>query len=631
MLKANFDYSLNNIPIPPRTTYIKTLIARTEDFIQRLRWKVFFFLKDDDDETNSKPTYGFRTDKAAPPQTELLNFERDLVTAITNIKFSNYKNEFQKQLSQDIRKLHASTNLFVPADKTNNIYEIDTKSYNKLLHDNVTSHYAKCTSDAENTINRQAAKIVRKLEIENRVERIAKKDAYVTLKDHKDNFQSKTKCRLINPMKTNIGKISKIILDEANTTIRDTTKLNQWTSTNDVTAWFNELDKNKHLRFIQLDIVEFYPSIGKKVFNDALQFASTIHNFSQIELDALNNARLSLLHYDNTTWQKKTGLFDTTMGAFDGAEVAELIGLFLLYKFEQEFPQLNFGLYRDDGLGVHTKLPGPVATRTTKRISEFFKTYGFSITICMNLTAVDFLDITLDLDSKEHWPYRKPNSSIQYINSKSNHPPHIIKQIPLNVNSRLSNISSNEKLFDKAKQPYESALKTSGHSHKLNFIKTDSAPKNKNRKRKIIWFNPPYNAAITTNFGKTFLNLISKHFPKTCKLNKIINRNTIKLSYCCTSNMGNIIKSHNNKILKAATKENEEASCNCNKTNKPKCPLKGNCQANNIIYEATVNTSNQSVNYIGSTANTFKIRYASHKSSFKNIDKRNCTQLFKFI
>ena len=319
------------------------------------------------------------------------------------------------------------------------------------------------------------------------------------------------------------------------------------------------------------------------------------------------------------------------MGAFDGAEVAELIGLFLLYKFEQEFPQLNFGLYRDDGLGVHAKLPGPVATRTTKRISEFFKTYGFSITICMNLTAVDFLDITLDLDSKEHWPYRKPNSSIQYINSKSNHPPHIIKQIPLNVNSRLSNISSNEKLFDKAKQPYESALKTSGHSHKLNFIKTDSAPKNKNRKRKIIWFNPPYNAAITTNFGKTFLNLISKHFPKTCKLNKIINRNTVKLSYCCTSNIGSIIKSHNNKILKTATKENEEAPCNCNKTNKPKCPLKGNCQASNIVYEATIHSSNQTAVYIGSTANTFKTRFRNHKSSFK-INERKCsTQLSKFV
>ena len=432
-------------------------------------------------------------------------------------------------------------------------------------------------------------------------------------------------------MKTNIGKISKIILDEANATIRNTMNLNQWTSTNDVTVWFNELERNKHLRFMQLDIVEFYPSIGHKVFNDALKFASTIHKFSQIEMDALNNARLSLLHHNNDIWQKKTGLFDTTMGAFDGAEVAELIGLFLLYNFEQEFPQLNFGLYRDDGLGVHTKLPGPAATYTTKKISEFFKKHGFSITVHMNLTVVDFLDITLNIDSKEHWPYRKPNSSIQYVNSKSNHPPHIIKQIPLNVNSRLSNLSSNETLFDKAKQPYESALKTSGYNHNLNFIKTNPAPKNKNRKRKIIWFNPPYNAAITTNFGKTFLNLISKHFPKTCKLYKIINRNTIKLSYSCTSNMGNIIKSHNNTILMAATKENKEASCNCNKSNKPKCPLKGNCQANNIIYEATINSSNQTAVYIGSTANTFKTRYAGHKTSFKNREKGNSTQLSKFV
>ena len=171
-------------------------------------------------------------------------------------------------------------------------------------------------------------------------------------------------------MKSNIGRISKIILAEANTKIRESTNLKQWTSTNDVIKWFDDLDNNKHLRFIQLDIVEFYPSISKKVFNDALEFASNIHTFSPIERDALNNARLSLLHHDNDIWQKKSGLFDTTMGAFDGAEVAELIGLFLLTKFEKEFPQLNFGLYRDDGLGVHTTLPGPEATRTTKKIAD---------------------------------------------------------------------------------------------------------------------------------------------------------------------------------------------------------------------------------------------------------------------
>ena len=55
-----------------------------------------------------------------------------------------------------------STNLFVPADKTNNIYEMDTISYNKLLHDNVTSNYAKCHSEIESSINKQAAGIVKK-------------------------------------------------------------------------------------------------------------------------------------------------------------------------------------------------------------------------------------------------------------------------------------------------------------------------------------------------------------------------------------------------------------------------------------------------------------------------------------
>ena len=54
---------------------------------------------------------------------------------------------------------------------------------------------------------------------------------------------------------------------------------------------------------------------------------------------------------------------------------------------------------------------------------------------------------------------------------------------------------------------------------------------NKQRKRKIIWHNPPYSANIKTNIGKTFLNLIkNKHFPKTNKLQKIFNRNTVKIS-----------------------------------------------------------------------------------------------------
>ena len=42
MIKFNLGYSLKNIPIPPRNSYLKTLIVQTENFIKRLRWRVFW-------------------------------------------------------------------------------------------------------------------------------------------------------------------------------------------------------------------------------------------------------------------------------------------------------------------------------------------------------------------------------------------------------------------------------------------------------------------------------------------------------------------------------------------------------------------------------------------------------------
>ena len=98
-----------------------------------------------------------------------------------------------------------------------------------------------------------------------------------------------------------------------------------------------------------------------------------------------------------------------------------------------------------------------------------------------------------------------------YINTSSNHPRSIIKQIPTSVSHRLSDNSANEEIFNKAKTEYENALKTSGHTADLEF--NPNRPKKRNRKRNIIWFNPPFNKNIKTNIGKTFLKLIDKHFP----------------------------------------------------------------------------------------------------------------------
>ena len=87
--------------------------------------------------------------------------------------------------------------------------------------------------------------------------------------------------------------------------------------------------------------------------------------------------------------------------------------------------------------------------------------------------------------------------------------------------------------------------------------------------------------------GAKFLKLVSKHFPPSNPLSKIINRRTVKMSYRCTENMSKIISAHNSKIIREQKNE-EERKCSC--INKEDCPLGGQCLIKDIIYQATVTT-----------------------------------------
>ena len=62
---------------------------------------------------------------------------------------------------------------------------------------------------------------------DDRTECIAKNNAFVTMKDHKRNFRSATPCRLINPCKSELGKICKIILENINKTLIERLNANQ--------------------------------------------------------------------------------------------------------------------------------------------------------------------------------------------------------------------------------------------------------------------------------------------------------------------------------------------------------------------------------------------------------------------
>ena len=154
---------------------------------------------------------------------------------------------------------------------------------------------------------------------------------------------------------------------------------------------------------------------------------------------------------------------------------------------------------------------------------------------------------------------------------------------------------------------------------------TSTNTNRRNRKRKIIWYNPPFNKCRKTNIGNKFLSLVEKHFPKDHRLHKIYNKNTIKVSYSCTQNMANIIKSHNNRTLKPRNKTTHE-NCNCN--TKEQCPLQNKCLVTNIVYKAHITTNDdpQGRDYIGLTEGTFKKRFTQHKSSFNNrLQQQNIT------
>ena len=156
------------------------------------------------------------------------------------------------------------------------------------------------------------------------------------------------------------------------------------------------------------------------------------------------------------------------MGSFSGAEICELVGLFLLSQITEIMPKSQVGCYRDDGLAV-TLLRPRQAEMLKKRLCKLFNDNGLSIEVNVNIKIVNFLDVTLDLNSGIFKPYRKPNDVTNYVHKLSNHPQSILKNIPSSVNRRLSSISSNKDVFDAAAPTYQEALDRAGYNHKLEF------------------------------------------------------------------------------------------------------------------------------------------------------------------
>ena len=321
---------------------------------------------------------------------------------------------------------------------------------------------------------------------------------------------------MINPCKSELGKVSKNILEKANCALIDSLQVNQWKNTDSVITRFSSIEEKTRCTFTQLDMMEYYPSISENILDMANGFAQEHNIFTEKDLRIIKHCRKSLLYVNNEPWKKKNteSCFDVTMGSYDDAEICELVGIYKQSKLAKLIDKKNLGLYRDDGLILLKNTKGREVDQTRKKIIKIFKDVVFKIEIKTNLKIVDFLYVTLNLSNGTYSPYKKPNDQLLYVHKSSNHPPQIINMLPKSINERLFKNSTNPEIVDKAKIDYEKALKDSGCKSVNLTFKKPAEKQNRTRSRKIIWFNPPFNKKCYNQCGKRIFEFSRQAFPE---------------------------------------------------------------------------------------------------------------------
>ena len=96
-----------------------------------------------------------------------------------------------------------------------------------------------------------------------------------------------------------------------------------------------------------------------------------------------------------------------------------------------------------------------------------FRDHDLELTIQCNRKVVNFLDVTLNLENSAYRPHLKDNNKIIHVNTKSNHPAFIIKQLPKLIELRLLQLPPDKATFKNSIIPYNEALTKAGYRHKM--------------------------------------------------------------------------------------------------------------------------------------------------------------------
>ena len=198
-----------------------------------------------------------------------------------------------------VKRINSSTKVIINADKTGNKYEMGPSDYRKLLQENITRDYKLDNQNKLAEINCDTQKHARILEVDDKMECHNELNAFLTIKDHKNDFPNSIKCRVINPASNNLGKVSKRILDDVNSKCRVASGVNHWKSTQEVLKWLflahSANPTKEKAKFIQFDVCEFYPSITEELLRISLNFAKSHTTISPDEEELIMACPKSVL------------------------------------------------------------------------------------------------------------------------------------------------------------------------------------------------------------------------------------------------------------------------------------------------------------------------------------------------
>ena len=129
--------------------------------------------------------------------------------------------------------------------------------HQEILKNKITDNNKTDYNNTIDQINNDTYRFASKLHIEDRLGKFKKKDVHILFKDHKPNFEDKLQSRLINPSKTELGKVSKNIIQNIVTNVKKANYSNLWRNSYDTIEWFEKIKNKSKTTFTQFDITDF--------------------------------------------------------------------------------------------------------------------------------------------------------------------------------------------------------------------------------------------------------------------------------------------------------------------------------------------------------------------------------------